>query len=63
MYEEICPYCDPEKFVVYGKCKKCGKQERPPLMDLDIPIGFCTEQGSEILNKLFKKQPSTHVEG
>jgi hypothetical protein len=59
MEEPICPYCDPEKFVVYGKCKKCGKEERPPLFDFgDIPIGICTEKGREMLNRLF----SSHIE-
>ena len=51
---EVCLYCDPDKFVVYGKCKKCGKEVRPPLMDIDVPIGFCTEKGSKMLKRLLK---------
>lgn len=52
----VCPFCDPEKFVVYGKCKKCGKEERPPLLEgLNVPMGFCTEQGSAFLTNLMKK--------
>ena len=52
---EKCKFCNPDHFVVYGKCKKCGKEERPALFDLPIPIGFCTDKGSKILNEMLNK--------
>lgn len=37
---EICKFCDPDHFVIYGDCKKCGRVGQPPLMDIDLPIGM-----------------------
>lgn len=54
MKEKICPYCDPEKFVVYGAYKKCVNEVNSPLMDFKIPIVFCKEQGSRMINDIMK---------
>ncbi|MDD3471527.1 MAG: hypothetical protein PHS86_01990 [Syntrophaceae bacterium] len=54
----VCPWCDPEKFVIYGTCKKCGQEGYPPLLDFggNVPIGIVTEKGREFLKKLTENQ-------
>lgn len=54
----VCPWCDPEKFVVYGVCSKCGKESHPPLSNFgsNVPVAFCTEKGSQFLKKLAENQ-------
>jgi len=59
----VCPFCDPDKFVVYGKCGKCGREVNPPLESFgDIPIGFCTEKGSEMLRRISKRYQDAQLQ-
>jgi hypothetical protein len=53
---KTCDFCNPDFFVVYGRCKKCGTQSRAALMQVDVPIGFVTERGSSMLKQLMKSQ-------
>jgi hypothetical protein len=55
MNDEICPFCNPELFVIYGTCKKCGREGENPLFDCPVPIGIFTAKGVECMKKSFKE--------
>jgi len=30
MSDEICKFCDPKLYVIYGICEQCGRENYPP---------------------------------
>jgi len=55
MSDGICSFCNPNLYVIYGTCKKCGKERENSLFDCPEPIGIFSKKGAECMKKLFKE--------